>query len=165
MNKTCNIIEKVKKNKKIQLFLILVVISIGIVFFLCNFAGEKTSNTDVSFVDKYVSNLEYKLENTLSTVKGAGKINVVITVESGMETILAMKKTTTISESGKTEIIETPILVNGKTVVLKENYPKVIGVLIVCEGADSISVLSKIQQATISLLNIKLEQIEILSMK
>jgi len=165
MNSKEKIIEKIKKNKKIQYFIIVVAIGLGILFFISNFNNNDVSNQSTSFVDNYVSNLEDKLTRSLTNVKGAGKINVVITVESGMETVLAMKTTTTISENGKKEIVETPILVNGKTVVLKENYPKIIGVLIVCEGAENISTLSKIQQATMSLLDIKLDQIEILSMK
>ena len=85
-------------------------------------------------------------------------------VESGKETVLAMKKTTTES-TGKTEIEETPIIVNGKTVILKENYPKITGVLIVCEGANKITVMKKIQQATTSLLDVDINKIEILAMK
>ena len=81
-----------------------------------------------------------------------------------METVLATKVTTTTNSDG-TERIETPIMVNGKTVVLKENYPKIIGVLIVAEGADSVITMSKLQNATVSLLDIKVNQIEILTMK
>ena len=160
-----DIIEKIKKNKKIQYFIIATILCLSVIFLVVNFKTDQVGENNSTFIDNYVSNLESKLATTLSSVKGAGKINVVITVESGMETVLAMKTTTTINENGKKEIVETPILVNGKTVVLKENYPKIIGVLIVCEGADNIMTLSKIQQATVSLLNINLEQIEILSMK
>ena len=49
--------------------------------------------------------------------------------------------------------------------VLKELYPEIIGVLIVAEGANNIMVLNKLQQATVSLLDIEPKQIEILSMK
>ena len=85
-------------------------------------------------------------------------------IDSGKETVLAMKKTT-IESSGKIQMEETPIIVNGKTVVLKENFPKISGVLIVCEGANKISVMKKIQQATTSLLDVDINKIEILAMK
>jgi stage III sporulation protein AG len=55
--------------------------------------------------------------------------------------------------------------VNGKTVVVKEMYPKIIGVLIVAEGAGNIGVMTRIQKATTSLLDIEINQIEILTMK
>ena len=67
--------------------------------------------------------------------------------------------------AGRREIVSAPILVNGKTVVLKELYPKISGVLIVAEGADKLTVYNKIQQATLSLLDVKASQIEILAMK
>ena len=108
--------------------------------------------------------MENKLSDILSKIDGAGDFSVMITVESGMETVLAMK--TNITESdGKIIKEETPIIVNGKTVVLKENYPSIIGVLIIAEGANDIMVLRKIQQAAISVLDVDLKQIEILSMK
>jgi stage III sporulation protein AG len=49
--------------------------------------------------------------------------------------------------------------------VIKEKFPEITGVLIVAEGGQSISVLKRIQQATVSLLDINLNQIEILTMK
>ena len=81
-----------------------------------------------------------------------------------METVLA--KETIIKETinGK-ETIESPITVNGKTVVLKELYPKITGVLIVTEGAKSISLMNKLQQATTSLLGVDIKNIEIISTK
>lgn len=158
--------DKIKNSKKLQCAII-IGLSLLIVLALClNTFGTMTNKSSETVIDydEYVAGLESKLAKTLSFVDGAGKVSVVITVESGMETVIAMNRTETITDN-KTEITETPILVNGKTVVLKELYPKVTGVLIVCEGAKNIAVLSKIQQATMSLLNIKADKIEILSMK
>ncbi len=159
-----NLLEKIRSNKKIQAVIICFFAVILLIVFVSTYVNnDKTVNT-TSTMDNYVNQLENKLSNTLSKVEGAGKVSAVITVESGMETVIAMKTVSTQTENG-TIIEETPILVNGKTVVLKEKYPKIIGVLLVVEGADSISVVYKIQQATISLLDIKLNQIEILTMK
>ncbi|MFR6056784.1 MAG: hypothetical protein ACLUHK_09420, partial [Eubacteriales bacterium] len=111
----------------------------------------------------YVKDLENRLEKTLSKVKGAGEVSVVITVDSGKETVLASEKVT-VTEDGRTTVTESPIMVNGKPVVLKENYPEIVGVLIVAQGANSISVMKNLQQAAVSLLNINLSRIEILAM-
>ena len=158
-----SILEKIKTNKKLQFIIIgICVILIVIIFIFSNFSA-KSNNVASDSIDYYVQNLEDRLSKVLSKVKGAGKVAVVITVESGMETVLASKITTTENSLGK-ETEESPIVVNGKTVVVKELYPKIIGVLIVAEGASNISVMSKIQQATISLLDIEINQIEILSM-
>ena len=159
-----NIIERLKTDKKLQI-LITILISVLIIAFL--FLGLSKTEENVNSEDKvllYVNDLEKRLINTLSKVDGVGDVSVVIMVDSGMETILANK--TVVSGSGdnqKTE--ESPIIVNGKTVVVKELYPKICGVLVVAEGVKNISVMKKIQQATMSLLNINLGQIEILAMK
>jgi len=154
--------EKIKKNSFLRIGLVIfLVILLGFVLYFIN--GSSLNNSKEIESLSYVEGLEYKLSTALSKVEGAGNVSVVITVESGGETVLAMKTTTNKTSEG-VEIVETPILVNGKTVVLKELNPKIIGVLIVAEGANSISVLSKIQQATVSLLNINVNQIEILTM-
>ncbi len=163
-DKVIAVFDKIKENKKIQYVLIgiLAIIAIVILIFGNYSTNKSTSQTDI--VTQYVQTLENKLSSTLSCVEGAGKVNVVITVESGMETVLANKITTTETANGK-ETVETPIIINGKPVTVKENYPKIVGVLIVSEGANSISVMRKLQQATVSLLNINVDQIEILAMK
>ncbi|MBR2498281.1 MAG: hypothetical protein IKB67_01015 [Clostridia bacterium] len=164
-SKIINLFNKIKLNKKFQV-IIVIVISLIIVFGLItsNKEVDKTNEVAVDEISSYVTNLERRLTNTLKTVDGAGNVSVVITVESGMETVLAMT-TTTKQTVGGTETVETPLIVNGKTVIVKEVYPKIVGVLIVAQGAKNIAVLNKIQQATTSLLNINLNQIEILTMK
>ena len=161
-----NIFEKIKSNKKLQFLLIIVLIIAIVLIFISGVftTGTNTTKAQATIIDSYVDSLETRLSNTLSKVEGAGNVSVVITVESGMQTEIAMKSTIIENEKG-VEKTETPILVNGKPVVLRELYPKVVGVLIVAQGANKISVLTKIQEATISLLDIKLSQIEILTMK
>ena len=153
------------KNTKLFKIIVVIVAIIGICLII--WGGKftnKSSTKHTSIIDEYVYNLEEKLTDTLSHIEGAGKVKVLITVESGMETVLAMKTTINETTNGR-EIIETPILVNGKTVVVKELFPEIIGVLIVAEGASNLSVMNKLQQATVSLLDIGVNQIEILSMK
>lgn len=161
-----NFLEKIKNNKKIY-YAVACILSVLLILFV--FGGssfDKTSkkNETTDAVSVYVSGLENRLQKILSEVGGVGKVSVAVKVESGTETVLAMKTTVTETSAGK-ETVETPILVNGKTVVLKELYPKVSGVLIVAEGANNFSTLRKIQQATISFLGVELNKIEILTMK
>lgn len=160
-----NLFEKIKNNKLFQ-YLIIGILAVTLIFLACtkSKSNESQNYSQVDEVSAYLENLEEKLSKTLSSVSGAGKVSVVITVESGMQTVLASKTVTTSDENG-TKIEESPIIVNGKTVVIKELYPKITGVLIVAQGANNISVLNKLQQATVSLLDIELNQIEILTMK
>ena len=163
-SKINKIIDKIKNNKKTQyLILICLVIVAFFVFIFSNNTQQPTKTENKDFIINYVDNLEGKLSSVLSKVNGAGKVSVIITVESGMETVLAMKTTTKEDVNGKIESETSPIVINGKTVVVKELYPKIVGVLIVADGAKNISVMNRLQQATVSLLNININQIEILS--
>lgn len=158
------IIDKLKGSKGIQyIFLGVLSVAVILIFSLTFFKTDKSS-TETDTVNVYVSDLEQRLSQTLSRVNGAGSVSVVVTVESGMKTVLATEKTS-VTENGKTTVTEKPILVNGKPVILAEEYPEITGVLIVAQGAGSISVMKSLQQATVSLLNIELSQIEILTMK
>ena len=165
-NKTfSNLLEKIRKNKKIQYILIAGIFIIMVMFFVFDFGKNTQSNaTEMDIAGEYIFELESKLSNCLSKVKDAGKVSVVISVESGMETVLAMDTITKENSSG-IETQTTPIVINGKTVVIKEMYPKITGVLIVAEGAKNLSVMNRLQQATMSLLDININQIEILAMK
>ena len=159
------IIDKLKNDSKTRLFAVIVVIAIVVLIIGVNLFGGKTKSESVEdTVSKYVYSMEQKLESLLNKIDGAGRVSVAINVESGMETVLATETVVKESSSGR-ETVSTPILVNGKTVVLKEMYPEISGVLIVAEGAGNISVYRRLQQATVSLLNVKVSQIEILTMK
>ena len=155
-----SIIDKIKSSKKLQFVIIAICLIIAIYIVIVSFQNK--NEKQVNSIDNYVENLEKRLSQTLSKVDGAGDVDVVITVESGMRTVLATKTTTTENSFG-VETVETPIVVNGKTVVISEMYPEIVGVLIVCKGANNISVMTKLHQATISLLDININQIEILS--
>ena len=154
---------KIKEDKKLQYFLIVILIAILAFFILFDFNESKeVINSDE--ISQYVNQLEEKLAKQLSKVQGCGEVSVTINVASGKETVLAMK-TSIVEKDGKVEREETPVIINGKTVVVKELYPKIVGVLIVCEGANNLAVLNKIQKATTSLLDVNINQIEILAMK
>ena len=159
-------ISKIKDNKKIY-YAIACILSVLLILFVFGgnaFSKTSSGNETTDEVSIYVSGLEERLTRILSEVGGVGKVSVAIKVESGTETVIATKTTVTENANGK-ETVETPILVNGKPVVLKELYPKISGVLIVAEGAGNFSVLRKIQQAAVSFLGVELNKIEILTMK
>lgn len=159
------IIKKIKTDGKTRFIAVIVcVVLLALIIGASMFSGSDAEQAPSDPVSAYVYSLERKLKNLLEQVDGAGKVSVAISVESGMETVLAMTTTTKETSAGR-EIVSTPVTVNGKTVVLKEKYPKINGVLIVAEGAGSIMVYTKIQQAALSLLDVNVGQIEILTMK
>lgn len=161
------IIAKIKSIKNIEIYaaILLGLLAILIFFGNFNFGGD---NAAASYSDSYVAELESKMAKSLSKVKNAGKVEVVLTVEGGMKTVLACTTTTT-SETvdGITKVTETtaPVMVNGKPMVLMEAYPEVIGVIIVAQGADDLWVKNQLVRACQSLCNVKAANIEVFTMK
>ena len=143
---------------KIEYLLILVFAVVLLIIFTGGSSNDEVKQ--VSAIDSYVEALEKKLSLALSKIDGAGKVSVVISVESGMQTVLATEKTT---ENGVTR--EEPFTVGGKTVVIKETYPEITGVLIVAKGANNLSTKVAIINATAALLDIASDKIQVLPMK
>lgn len=146
-----------KLKSEYLIVIILAVVCIAILF--SGFFGFDKSD-DSDDVDEYVQGLESKLEKSLSLLSGAGKVTVIISIESGKETVLATVKT---NDQGILK--EEPFTVGGKTVVLTETYPKISGVVIVAEGANNLSVRVSIINAASVFLNVSTDKIQILPMK
>ncbi len=151
-------IKKFLSKIKIEYLIVIVLTVICLIFVFGGISsGKKTESK--SNIDEYVSSLENKLKKNLSLVSGAGKVSVIISVESGMETVLATVKTTE-----DNSIKEEPFTVGGKTVVITETYPKITGVVIVAEGANNLSVRVSLINAVSVFLNIESSKIQILPM-
>ncbi len=150
-------IKKFLSKIKIEYLIVIVLTVICLIFVFGGISSEKTESK--SDIDEYVSSLENKLKKNLSLVSGAGKVSVIISVESGMETVLATVKTTE-----DNSIKEEPFTVGGKTVVITETYPKITGVVIVAEGANNLAVRVSLINAVSVFLNVESDKIQILSM-
>ncbi len=151
--------EKEKKNlkdlfKKIKIEYIAVAALIVVVALIASssFSFSKSDSTDAQNVSSYVTELEKKLSKSLSEVKGAGRVEVIISVESGFKSVYK-------------ESTDGLVLVNGKPVVVTEGYPAITGVIIVAEGANNLSVKISLLSAARIFLNVGEEKIKILTRK
>lgn len=156
-----------KKIKK-EYILVAILIFVAVYFLFSSFKdiGGKTTNisTETTKVERYVKDLEEKLEGTISNIKGVGKVDVSISVKGSYETVYATEKKTTVTESGEV-IVESPIVVGGKTVIVTENYPKIIGLIVVAGGADNIAVKTNIMNTVVNFLEIDSKKVIILNGK
>ena len=158
--------DKTKKSIfKKEYFLIIILTVVVIAIFLSgqglNFTFfDKAESSDKS----YVSNLQNSLKNILSDVDGAGKINVLITVD-GSEEEVVLKNVETVVENGVKTAVESIVLVAGKPYVVKVNNPKVLGVVVVCEGADALEVKLKIIEIVTTTLKVDADSVRIIKMK
>ncbi len=166
--KILNIFEKIKNNKKIQILLLGLVVSVILLVYIAYFTNEsseeKTKQNDVLYstsTEEYIDQLECKLEDVLSYIEGAGKVNVAITVSSGFVYEYAYEEVSkdSLSSNSKSSNL---ILVNNEPVVVSVNYPTISGILVVAEGGDDIKVKLGILESVQTLLEVTNENITIL---
>jgi stage III sporulation protein AG len=148
------LVQKWKGIKHKEIILVILLSSLLFLFFFSSlgklsFNDEKTSQSNTFSVDNYVSGLEKRLENILTEMDGVGNVRVMITVSSGIKTIPHYKEDGSVLTSG------------GKPIVEKEEFPTPIGVVVVSDGADSYLVKSQIIAATVSLLGIKADRVQV----
>ena len=98
----------------------------------------------------YASLLSARLECVLSSIEGAGEVDVFVHVRSDGERVIAMQE----SVSADGTIVSEPVLVGGDVVVLEEKKPEITGVLVVAEGAADLSVRFSLLEAVASVLDI-----------
>jgi len=130
--------------------------------------------------ETYAIQLEEKIYALVTSIEGVGKARVLVTLESGVEYVYANaeKKNTDVtqdySENGIKKLHEKDnsensyILVdngNGKEALIKTQIePKVKGVVVVCEGAESIVVEERIINAVKTALDLSSTQVCITKM-
>ena len=131
----------------------------------------RAAETDASEAD-----VERKLAGVLSSIRGAGRVEVMITYETGAELVPAMS-TKVDSNSAETsdgerssltvqtnEVREPATVGSGagnEPIVLVERQPVVRGVIVVAEGAADIRVKLDLQRAVQAVLDIPLTSIEV----
>lgn len=167
-------VKKLKSIKHIEI--IIVVIFILILLLIC-FGGsglsifskttessQNSQSTTLVSTTEYVKSVENKLENLLSSIKGAGNVQVMISIDSSVEMKFATDET--ITTSGQTVEKETKIVlveVNGvdEPVIISQKLPSVNGVVVVCSGASDTKVKLDIIDAIQTLLNLESNKIQV----
>ena len=123
--------------------------------------------------------VEQRLESVLSSIRGAGRVEVMITYETGPEIVTAMNTDTNTNRSetvdnGKESKVEQqteskkPATVSGgggtEPIVITEKQPSVRGVIVVAEGADNIKVRMDLQRAVQTVLDVPAANIEVFAL-
>jgi len=159
--------ERLKKIKHIEIYLTVGFAIIIIAIYLSTLGGGKKTESQDSTENQqnfsssveYVDYLENKLESVLASVRGAGQVNVVITLDSGFEYVYASKEET------KTRKVTTSqlIMVDGKPVLEKEIYPTIKGIVVTSSGAENVSVKMNLLTALQTVVNVPNQNITILT--
>ena len=117
--------------------------------------------------DFSVAALEEKLSRSLSKVRGAGEVSVVLTVQGGSRRVLAQNEKSTRNADGGSESQNTTVVVSGGSgagegpVLVQQLYPKFQGALVVCSDGESAGVRLKLMEAVSALTGLGADKITI----
>lgn len=148
--------------KKVKPEYLMIAAAAIIVLILFGSSFVKTQTEKDYNVNDYVDMLETKLSDRLSELDGAGKVNVIISVKSGMRSEIATEKQ--VGGIGD-RTTETPVLISGKPLVLGEIYPEICGVIIMAKGAENVKVRLSLIIATQTFLDVSSDKIQVLPMR
>ena len=156
-----------KQNKTKLLFaagiLGILLILLSEISFTPNKKQEEAEVTSIIYSD-YVNELCEKLTDLISSIDGVGKCKVMITLKNTTESVFAKNTQNTQSESSYSQNDEYVIYdgENGDSpILLKEIFPEIEGVAVVCSGGDNIVVKEKIIQCVSSRFNISSNRISV----
>lgn len=166
-----------KKKNTNSLYIILIIGIVIVVFGGSLFGGlglgkspTKTAN-NVLLPDKTI---EKELSDILSQIRGAGKVEIMITYVSTGEKIYVTDvseqtktsnqdtKSGDVKEDSDTKYDRKTITPSNAPVVSKELFPKVKGVIVVAQGADDAAVRQNIMQAVKAALDVPDHKISVL---
>lgn len=115
---------------------------------------------------------EKKLSELIAQMEGAGRVQVMLTLESSDEKIYAADEKSNAKTDGGAEqksYDSKYVLVDGASgdagMLLKTNAPKVKGVIIVCDGGANPAVANQITNAVSAALGIGANRVSVLKMK
>jgi len=140
-----------------------------------NKTADSQSADDAETYD--ITEMEGRIEEILAKINGVGKVSVMLTVKTGMETVYAGDESRSVSQSQSgdgessysSERDQKPAVISSDTgespLPVKEIYPEYQGIVIVCDGADNATVCLSIANAMYSILGIGADKVTILKMK
>ncbi len=133
---------------------------------------QREENTS-QYALEYTAKAEKELKSLLEKVSGAGKVEVMITLDSTYENVFAKGyNTKTQEQEGKTqnETDEEYIIIkegssNEKSLIVKVYEPQIKGVAVVCEGADNVYVKKAITETVCALYDISSAKVSVSKMR
>lgn len=163
MKKLPKLSEKLKKDKKLLLTVAAGIL--GIVFIVISefipkssYKKAETGEQNKNSVSSYEETLEKRLESIISSVDGAGRVQVMVTLDTSEQTQYAKDEKENSKSGDKTseKSYEKKFVLTDDDggVVLKTTEPEVRGVIVVCDGGDNAAVKNGITSAVRAALSV-----------
>ncbi|MGI5908340.1 MAG: hypothetical protein ACOX8O_06885 [Christensenellales bacterium] len=177
------LLRSLKGKKGLDTVIIIVIIAAIAFIYFTSFAppaGSGEPSPAPTPQQAQAAGIEQRLARVLSSISGAGEVEVMVTYESGSQLVPAMNtktqtdtqeqnqsgnQSTTKSETTSNELVTVQKEGSSEAVVLREDQPKVRGVVVIAKGAGDISVRMQLAQAVCTVLDVDPSQVEVFVMK
>ena len=165
---TDKLAKKIPKDKKVLATVLLGFMGMLIIMFSGNSeanAAQAENNYQKNTYDE--NEISFQLENLIEQIDGVGKATVMITYEEGQEIVFAKDEEKDGGENDFSENKEYIIIdsKDGETgLELKTIYPKVMGVAVVCQGAESNIIRQQVVEIICALFDISSNNISVAAM-
>ena len=149
----------------------LLIVLIGIIFMLLPQKEQSTAQETlpVQETEPPGDSLQSSLEQILSRIEGAGKVEVLLTQAAGEEIIFQNDSDESASEQSSDSSSKTLVITGAdrseQPVIRQVLPPTYLGAVIVCQGADSPAVRLAIVEAVASATGLTADRITVLKMK
>lgn len=155
--------------KKYRYAVLVLIIGIGLMMIPSPSSETKEDSNVPQAETKAAISVEEQLASVLSQIEGAGKVEVMLTVGNGEETIYQFDENTSNSSDTNTVQKNTVTITDAQRnqagLVRQINPPVYLGAIIVCEGADDPSVQYMIVDAVSKITGLGANRISVLKMK
>lgn len=152
-----------KRNRYVVLILL-----IGVALMLLPTQKTHKSEPQPAYPAEEVS-INEQLSEILSKVKGAGNVQVLLTIQAGEETVYQIDEMMDTTEQGSSTKVSTIILSNTDKqqtgLVRQVNPPIYQGAMVVCQGGDDPAVKLAITEAVSKVTGLGADRISVLKMK
>lgn len=144
----------VKDEKKLRILVFCGLALIAILFLTSLLPDNKKQTTapeTAVSMDDDAAALEARVLHIVQSIEGVGRVQVMVTLESGSQTVYQSDVKRQTGEA-KEDLQEEVVLVDGQSgsrqaLVQTEKPPAVQGIVVVCDGADDIQVQSRVTEA------------------
>lgn len=154
----------------------MIVILAGVLLMLVTLpqSSKETEETAEETTQQFdLEAFEQQICSSLSAIDGVGRIEVMLSLETGEESVYASDVTQSSQSSGENASSENyqstmSILSDGsygeRPVLVTSNYPTFRGAVIICDGADDSRVQLELTEAMSSLCGISSDRVSVLKM-
>lgn len=165
-SKLLPLVNKIKSLKHKERYIVIAcVLGVALILLSELVPSVSTKKTDDSMdYQEYIVSLEEKTQDIISSIDGVGKCKVMITLCETDESFYASnieENTDSGHISKKNEYVFYEDNNNDFPVLIKQTFPKVMGVAVVCQGGDNAFVKERVISAVSSLFGISSAKISV----